>query len=180
MTNPTPRPALRKAEDATVHPAAPAPARPRRTPTPAAPVKAAPAEVSAVPASGPRTIAETNIAANEAAARRRKKAKDKPAPVAVTQVEKAKSKKRKFSGSTTDHLRMPDSEVAPAPALHAPKRAKAPEPAGKSVLMTGPTVDLGVTVPKKLRKAARAEAKNRGLDLDAVTAELLHTWLTRS
>lgn len=173
MTNPTPRPALRKAEDATVHPAAPRPVRARRTPAPATPAQAAPADVTAVPASRPRTIAEANIAANEAAAQRRSKAKDKPAPVATAPAVKTKSKKRKFSGSTTDHLRMPDSHVAPA----APRRAKAPEPAGRSELMTGKTVDLGVTVPKKLRKAAMDEAKERGLDLDAVTAELLHTWL---
>ena len=39
MTNPTPRPALRKAEDATIHPAAPRPARsPKPSPAKAAPV----------------------------------------------------------------------------------------------------------------------------------------------
>lgn len=175
MTNPTPRPALRKAEDATVHPAAPRPVRARRTPAAATPAAAA---VPAVPASGPRTIAEANIAANEAAALRRTKAKDAPTPAVVAPVVKAKSKKRKFSGSTTDHLRMPDADVAPAPTPRAPKRVHVPEPAGKSVLMTGKSVDLDVKVPKKLRAAANAEAKKRGLDLDAVTAELLHTWLT--
>ncbi len=179
MTNPTPRPALRKAEDATVHPAAPRPVRARRTPAaatlaPSPPAAAAPA----APASGPRTIAEANIAANEAAALRRTKAKDAPNAVVVAPVEKTKSKKRKFSGSTTDHLRMPDADVAPALTPRAPKRVHVPEPPGKSVLMTGKSVDLDVKVPKKLRSAANAEAKKRGLDLDAVTAELLHTWLT--
>ena len=45
--------------------------------------------------------------------------------------------------------------------------------------MSGKVVDLGARVPKKLRTAARDEAKRRGLDLDAVTTELLHEWLTR-
>ncbi len=33
-------------------------------------------------------------------------------------------------------------------------------------------------MPKALRKAARDEAKRRGLDLDAVVTDLLHAWLT--
>ena len=177
MTNPSPRPALRKAEDATVHPAAPRPARaPRSTP---------PADAEG----GPRTIADTNREANAAAAARAKKPKG--APPATPTAPKAARKKGKFSGSTSDHMRVPDTEFTEhpeptrkrrsstastqaAPATTAPELSLAAAPD----LMTGKIVELGARVPKKLRTAAKHEAKRRGLDLDAVTTELLHTWLT--
>ena len=44
--------------------------------------------------------------------------------------------------------------------------------------MSGKSVELGVEVPKELRKAAKAEAKTRGLDLDTVVIDLLHAWVT--
>jgi hypothetical protein len=44
--------------------------------------------------------------------------------------------------------------------------------------MSGKVVELEVKVPKSLRKAARDEAKKRGLDVDAVVTDLLHAWLT--
>jgi hypothetical protein len=44
--------------------------------------------------------------------------------------------------------------------------------------MGGKAVDLGAHVPKALRKAARDEAKRRGLDVDAVVTDLLYAWLT--
>lgn len=196
MTNPSPRPALRKAEDATVHPAAPRPARAARAPKPA-PVTAEPA---AVPA--PRTIADTNREATAAAEERARKAKAKgkgatrPAPAAA----KPGRKKGKFSGSTSDHMRVPGTEFLEHPAPTGGRKragrpaadiAAVPQPAappagstskGKSKapdLMSGKVVDLGARVPKKLRAAAREEAKRRGLDIDAVTTELLHEWLTR-
>jgi hypothetical protein len=193
MTNPSPRPALRKAEDATVHPAAPRPARASRAPRPA------PAAADPVVVPGPRTIADTNRDANAAAAERARKAKGKPAAAPVAAPAKATRKKRKFSGSTSDHLRVPDTEFAEhpkpkgerkapgkaagkaKPAVSAKTKAAAAatkKPAGDE-LMSGKVVDLGAHVPKKLRNAARDEAKRRGLDLDAVTTEVLHEWLTR-
>jgi hypothetical protein len=179
MTNPSPRPALRKAEDATVHPAAPRPARVARAPKPATP-----AETIVVP--GPRTIADTNREANAAADARAKKNKGKPPAPAATPTKPAR-KKHKFSGSTSDHLRVPDTEFREHPK---PKRvhktASKPAEARSAVaevkpadLMSGKVVELGARVPKKLRAAARDEAKRRGLDLDAVTTELLYEWLTR-
>ncbi|HET7900287.1 MAG TPA: hypothetical protein VFL59_03805, partial [Candidatus Nanopelagicales bacterium] len=109
MTNPTPRPALRKAEDATVHPAAP---RPARTPRPAT-KKAAPAPVvepAAVPAAAPAAAAE------------------KPRVAAKTG-----KKKRKFGGATSDHLRPEPAADVPAPAsrkVSSPSKPAA-APAGK-------------------------------------------------
>jgi hypothetical protein len=140
MTNPTPRPALRKADDADVHPAAPAPARSpriRRTPA-AAPAAAEPA----------------------------------PAPAAKKPRKKPGSE---FAGATSDHLRPKDAPTA-APPEKAEKAAKQAKKAKK--LTGGETVKLTVRVPKNLRKAAEKEAARRGLDVDAVVADLLHAWLT--
>lgn len=180
MTNPSPRPALRKAEDAAVHPAAPRPARATRAPKPA-PTAADPTVVP-----GPRTIADTNRDANAAAAERARKAKGKPAAAPAAAPPKAARKKHKFSGSTSDHLRVPDTEFVEHPkpkgerkAAGKPKPAAAKKKPAGDELMSGKVVDLGARVPKKLRTAARDEAKRRGLDLDAVTTELLHEWLTR-
>ena len=76
MTNPTPRPALRKAEDATIHPAAPRPARsPKPSPAKAPPVVEQVAPVVPV------------------------------APVVEAEPSTSK-KKRKFGGATSDHLRV--------------------------------------------------------------------------
>ena len=44
--------------------------------------------------------------------------------------------------------------------------------------MSGKPVDLEARVPKAMRKAARAEAKRRGLDVDTVVTDLLNAWLT--
>ncbi len=176
MSNPTPRPALRKAEDATVHPAAPRPARaPSRRSS-----AGAPAPVAAVPAE-PEPVA---VPADGAA----------PTPPRST-----RSRARKFQGSTSDHLRVPEAETAPAPARRRAAKPKDSGPTAASAtgaataptasparparvaapdLMSGKTIELEVHVPKKLRKAAKAEAKARGLDLDAVVTELLHGWVT--
>jgi len=79
---------------------------------------------------------------------------------------------RKFGGSTSDHLRMPDQPTEPATQV---------EPATPRVpidLMGGKTTTLDIVVPKRLSKAAKAQAKARGLDVDAIVCELLHAWLT--
>jgi hypothetical protein len=187
MSNPSPRPALRKAEDATIHPAAPRPVRAARAPKPAA---AAPVEASAP--TGPRTIADTNRDADAAAQARATKNKGKRPASAAAPV-KAARKKHKFSGSTSDHMRVPDTEFVEHPKPKGERRGAAKPIAGETTaarekqpaasgskpadLMSGKVVDLGARVPKKLRAAAKAEAKRRGLDLDAVTSELLYEWL---
>ena len=208
MTNPTPRPVLRKAGDADVHPAAPRPTRsPRsrtapRTDTPSS--EPAPAPVAALPAPEEKSAA--------------KKAPAKPHTAAPATP--SKRRERKFSGNTSDHMRVAESadnvdsaapapsaprsapKPAPKPAADAPaaaaqtapavpaapaQPAKAAEPsaaparASKSAgaeLLKGKSVELEVQVPKALRKAARAEAKKRGLDIDTVVVDLLHAWLT--
>jgi hypothetical protein len=46
--------------------------------------------------------------------------------------------------------------------------------------MSGKPVELEARVPKTLRKAARDEAKNRGLDIDTVVTDLLFVWVTEN
>jgi hypothetical protein len=194
MTNPTPRPALRKAEDADIHPAAPRPARSTRSRTTsrsdAPSAEAAPAAVTAVPTSEEKPVAK------------KAPAKPRSAGPAVP----AKRRTRKFSGSTSDHMRVADAPetaepvaVAATPKKSTPRVAKTAtvEPTASETATPGPTppatkakptvdasllkgksVELEVHVPKNLRKAARAEAKKRGLDIDTVVIDLLHAWLT--
>ena len=79
-------------------------------------------------------------------------------------------------------FRLDDDADAPKPKgksakAEAPK-AKAPKAPKPVDLMSGKPVDLEAHVPKAMRKAARDEAKKRGLDVDAVVTDLLHAWLT--
>jgi hypothetical protein len=69
----------------------------------------------------------------------------------------------------------PAPAVVPEPAPAAAPKVVAVRSAG---LLKGKSVELEVHVPKALRKAARAEAKKRGLDIDTVVIDLLHAWLT--
>ena len=179
MTNPSPRPALRKAADADVHPAAPRPARsPRARTAPAAPVH----DARPTPAAEAVKV-EPAVSAT---------APLKPAKKRHPEARKpARPTKRKFSGSTSDHLRVPEvPEVtssqrsaldhlfendAALPAKPKAKKEKAPKPVD---LMAGKPVDLGASVPKALRKAARDKAKEAGLDVDTVVTDLLHAWVT--
>jgi hypothetical protein len=150
MTNPTPRPALRKAEDASVHPAAPRPARSPRASTAKA---AAPIESVAEPVVG-------------------------PAPVEAV-VPKPGKKKRKFGGATSDHLRVEDSPAADTkPVAARPSKTKA-KASTRDDLMQGKAVDLDVAVPKALRKAAAKRARSEGLDLQTVVIDALHAYVTR-
>jgi hypothetical protein len=176
MTNPTPRPALRKADDATVHPAAPRPAR-RRAPAPTpAPLETAAADPAVTTATGAAATAADAAGSaggattaaksgSKSGSASRAKSTTKPAGKSATKP----AKDRAFRGSTSDHLR--PSSAAPA----AQARPKMKELAA---LLDGKPVDLDVRVPKNLRKAARSQAKKRGLDLDAVTTELLYGWIT--
>jgi hypothetical protein len=167
MSNPTPRPALRKADDAEVHPAAPRPARsPRRAAVPAPSPAPAP-EAAAAPAAeepAPRPAAPKTKA--------KRRYETPPAvPVAVK-----KRARKDFAGTTSDHLRPADAPTAAHDELHDAKKPKKGKKADD--LMSGGTGKLTVVVPKKLRKAAEKEAARRGLDVDAVVADLLHAWLT--
>lgn len=224
MTNPTPRPALRKAEDADVHPAAPSPARrPRTTPakaTAGAATTSAPAD-SGGSTAAPATAADVPAASSKVGAAAPAKAKGTPAararsanpsktqpgssgePQAAAAIAaapdsaapataapkrskryqtppavpaKTKRKPTGFTGTTSDHLRSSDAPATPA-AETADKAAKQRAKAD-AALLTGSLTTVKVELPKKLKKAAEKEAARRGLDLDAVTAELLHTWLT--
>jgi hypothetical protein len=187
MTNPAPRPALRKAEDASVHPAAPArSARAAARTADEEPARVAPVRRSRS-AARPATVAEpTPSAAAEAgeqkAEPRRKdrgevrtdRGRGSRAGKAPASTEKQRGRgSRAFAGATSDHLR-PEAVAAAADTA----RKKNKQPWTDVDLMRGKTVDLEVRVPKRLRKAAKDEAKRRGLDLDAVTTELLHRWLT--
>ena len=92
-------------------------------------------------------------------------------PVAVK-----KRARKDFAGTTSDHLRPADAPTAAHDELHEAKKPKKGKKADE--LMSGSTGKLTVVVPKKLRKAAEKEAARRGLDVDAVVADLLHAWLT--
>jgi hypothetical protein len=88
---------------------------------------------------------------------------------------------RRFSGSTSDHLR-PETELE-APPTKGRRAARGDgetaTPAKKQPdLMKGKSAELDVRVPKALRKAARSRAKAEGLDLDTVVIDLLHDWVT--
>jgi hypothetical protein len=184
MTNPSPRPALRKAADAEVHPAAPRPARsPRARST--APAPAPVPDARPEPATGSVTVAA---------------GPDAPAPLKppkkrhADSTKPARPTKRKFSGATSDHLRIPDvPEVtssqraaldhlfengADGDTKAGRKKAKAPKAPKPVDLMDGKPVDLGATVPKALRRAARDRARERGLDIDTVVTDLLFEWVT--
>jgi monoamine oxidase len=110
MSNPTPRPALRKAEDAEVHPAAPRPARsPRRAsvPPPASAPEPAPAPAEAPAPAKPAKPAEPK-------ARGKRRYETPPAvPVAVK-----KRARKDFAGTTSDHLRPADAPTAAHDELH--------------------------------------------------------------
>ena len=202
MTNPTPRPALRKADDADVHPAAPRPTRsPRSRTSPrsdAPSTETAPAAVAALPSPDDKP-AEKPVETSAEKPAERPAAKKAPAkPRSAAPATPSKRRERKFSGNTSDHMRVAETveavEVTPpqkpkAPKAPAPVAVPAPPvpaaaPAPKVVaspdasLLKGKTVELEVHVPKALRKAARAEAKKRGLDIDTVVIDLLHAWLT--
>jgi len=199
MTNPTPRPALRKAADADVHPAAPRPSRSpraRQAPVTVAPVPESVPEaedvadgadggvtVEAVAVDAVSVEAMTDVPATVAAPSTRslkppkKRHADPGRPVRAT--------KRMFSGSTSDHLRVPEVQEVTSSQRAAldhlfenddrAKKPKAPKPVD---LMGGKLVDLEASVPKNLRKAARDAARKRGLDVDTVVTDLLHAWIT--
>lgn len=137
MSTPAPRPALKKAADAHIHPAAPGhslhslrPAAP--DPDPGMPVPAEPSPQA--------PLATPSGRANDTAQHRLS---------------------GPLRGTTSDSLRS------------AAKKART-RPSGKAAEKP---VDLGVKVPKSVRKDFRAAVKADKRDPDAVVTALLKTWL---
>lgn len=164
MTNPTPRPALRKAEDATVHPAAPRPARSARATRPdtaAAPVE--PPAAVPVPAAVP---AEAPAPAKAAPRNPTKAAKvTRPRPVSPAAHSGGGKRKRKFGGSTSDHLRV-DPETAPETSAGRkdPKGSKAAKPgaAGRAAA-AAPAVVPAAEAPATSARPAKPSRKRARL-----------------
>lgn len=152
--NPAPRAALRKAADATVHPAAgfiggephQGDSVPPRS------------HIAAVPPSegSPEPAADRNPT-DGAPLRPVEPPKGKGATRAAA---KGKGAGRKFRGATSDVLRHP-------------------EPRERDILL-GKQVSLQVQVPKRLRKAARAQAQRQGTTIDEVVTGLLAGWVDGS
>ncbi len=141
MSTPAPRPALKRAADAHIHPAAPGhslhtlrPALPDDAPAPAVPHPDAAATAPAAKATG--SAARTG----------------EPGPHRLS---------GPLRGTTSDSLRA------------AAKKART-RPSGKAAEKP---VDLGVKVPKSLRKDFRAAVKADRKDPDAVVTALLRAWL---
>ena len=190
MTNPTPRPALRKAEDATVHPAAPRPARsPRpaatRTPTPVAVEPAAPApsaEPVAVPAK-PAKASAGPVPAKAASSHDAKPSKD--GKDAKHGKSKSGKGKRKFGGATSDHLRVeaepvPEGVASGTDATRSGKSAKraaaglAPVPAAPAP--STPATSSAPVKPSKVKAAASTRhdlMQGKPVELDVVVPKQL-------
>ncbi|MGB7980198.1 MAG: hypothetical protein WCF36_05340 [Candidatus Nanopelagicales bacterium] len=143
MTAPEPRPALRKAADAHIHPAAPGHALHTLLPATQNPMAAV-----ALPA--PRTDTQGTVTQPADAAH---EAGNQDAPP-------SHRLSGPLRGTTSDGLRA------------ATRRAR-PARAGKSEK----TVDLGVQVPKSVRKEFRAAARADHKDPDVIVTALLKSWL---
>jgi hypothetical protein len=141
MSTPAPRPALKKAADAHIHPAAPG--HSLHTLRPAAPDTA-----PALPAPSPDPQPSPTSA-----------------PLAKSSGKSGEPGPHRLSGplrgTTSDSLRA------------AAKKART-RPSGKADLKP---VDLGVKVPKTVRKDFRAAVKADRKDPDAVVTALLKAWL---
>ena len=139
MSTPAPRPALKKAADAHIHPAAPGHSLHTLRPAPSAPT---------VPEPGAGT--EPSLTA---------------APLAKPGTKSGDAGQHRLSGplrgTTSDSLRA------------AAKKARS-RPSGKA---DEKPVDLGVKVPKSVRKEFRAAVKADKKDPDAVVTALLKAWL---
>jgi hypothetical protein len=140
MSTPAPRPALKKAADAHIHPAAPGHSLHTLRP----------ASDTAASLPGSRQDPESSAEA---------------APLSKPAAKSADTAQHRLSGplrgTTSDSLRA------------AAKKART-RPSGKA---DEKPVDLGVKVPKSLRKDFRAAVKADKKDPDAVVTALLRTWL---
>ena len=140
MSTPAPRPALKKAADAHIHPAAPGHSLHTLRP--------APDPAASLP--GPRQDPESSA--------------DAAPPVKPTAKSGDPAQHRlsgPLRGTTSDSLR-----AAAKKARHRPSGKAEEKP-----------VDLGVKVPKSLRKDFRAAVKADKKDPDAVVTALLKAWL---
>ena len=138
MSTPAPRPALKKAADAHIHPAAPGHSLHTLRPATDTPVLPEPRQdPEPTPAVAP------------------------PAPASAGGDATPHRLSGPLRGTTSDSLRA------------AAKKART-RPSGKAA---DKPVDLGVKVPKSLRKDFRAAAKADKKDPDAVVTALLRTWL---
>ena len=148
MTAPEPRPALRKAPDAHIHPAAPGHALHTLLP-------AAPNPMAAVAVPAPRTDAEGTGAPPVGGAGQ--------GPDAVPAQDRTTIHRLSgpLRGTTSDGLRAATRRARPA------RTGKSAEKA----------VDLGVKVPKSLRKEFRAAARADKKDPDVIVTALLKSWL---
>ena len=138
MSTPAPRPALKKAADAHIHPAAPG--HSLHSLRPAAPDWAPGAPGSAEPSPGRRPWSSPRARSADTAQHRLS---------------------GPLRGTTSDSLRA------------AAKKART-RPSGKA---DEKPVDLGVKVPKSVRKDFRAAVKADKRDPDAVVTALLKAWL---
>jgi hypothetical protein len=141
MSTPAPRPALKKAADAHIHPAAPG--HSLHTLRPAAP-EAAP---------GPHEP-------------------DQDVETSPTGAPLAKSPGR--AGDTAQHRLSGPLRGTTSDSLRAAAKKARTRPSGKA---EEKPVDLGVKVPKALRKDFRAAVKADKRDPDAVVTALLRAWL---
>lgn len=148
MTVPEPRPALRKAADAHIHPAAPG--HGMHTLLPAA---QDPVATVAVPA--PRTDTEGTDAPAVG------KVGPRPGAAPAQGTSSPHRLSGPLRGTTSDGLRAATRQARPAkPGTSADK-----------------AVQLGVKVPKSLRKEFRAAARADRKDPDVIVAALLKSWL---
>jgi len=141
MSTPAPRPALKKAADAHIHPAAPGHSLHALRP-------AAPDGAPAVGAPDPHV---------------------EPSPAGAAAAKSAS----KSSGAPQHRLSGPLRGTTSDSLRAAAKKART-RPSGKA---DEKPVDLGVKVPKSLRKDFRAAAKADKKDPDAVVTALLRAWL---
>jgi type IV secretory pathway VirB10-like protein len=160
--NPGPRPALRKAADADLHPVAtPAGGPVHDGATPRGHIAAVPSppdsskDVDEGPADRSSATATTEPPAPPKKGDKKGKRK-----AAKKQHQEAETPKRMFQGATSDVMRHP-------------------EPRDRDVLM-GKQADLTVRIPKRLRTAARAQAERRGTTVDDVVTGLLAGWVDGS
>jgi hypothetical protein len=140
MSTPAPRPALKKAADAHIHPAAPGHSLHTLRPAVDAPVLPEPRQDVEPASPGSAPLAKSSGKSGDAGPHRLS---------------------GPLRGTTSDSLRA------------ASKKART-RPSGKAEARP---VDLGVKVPKSLRKDFRAAVKADKKDPDAVVTALLKAWL---
>lgn len=152
MSTPTPRPALRKSADAHIHPAAPSHGRTSLRPADEHPESAPEPDASA---EGTDTHAATEGSGQ--AGGKGGSAKGTPAK-AGKGTKPAHRLSGPLRGTTSDSLRAAAGSGRPARASEK-------------------LVDLGVKVPKSVRKDFRAAVKADKKDPDTVVTALLRAWL---